>query len=92
MWCEFQKIYPKSEWTKHPRGQSKRLTGPAYGEPSGDNHPIGRCPHCNKRLRYRADYCIGGEFAGWCLPDHKAKEKLVKKSPKRKSKVNGRGR
>jgi hypothetical protein len=41
----------------------------------GIENPIVRCPTCNRRLRLKACYCVGGEFVGWRIPPHKAKEK-----------------
>lgn len=32
-----------------------------------------RCPTCKKRLKPKAQFCIGGEITGWELPRHKTK-------------------
>lgn len=85
--CDFKLFYPKDAWRfgkgkNPPRGM---------GEPSGPSRIV-RCPQCNKRLHLKAMYCVGGEFVCWDIPDHKAKMKETKKSPKRKSRKSGRGK
>ena len=90
-YCEFKKFVKSTEWTfYYTKGSSKRLVGPAYGE-RPLNAPIRRCPRCNKRLKLRARFCVGGEFITWELPEHKPRE-TRKPSPKRKSRTRGRGK
>lgn len=88
--CDFKKQCERNEWIFGTR-ESRQWWGPAYGHLSRP-HPMTRCPLCKRRLQVKAVYCFGGEFTNWCLPDHKPKGKLVKKSPKRATKAKGRGK
>ena len=86
--CEFKSSCDRSSWTFGQRSTGKMI-GPGYGDPSGD-HAVKRCPLCNKRLKLKAQYCIGGEFVNWALPDHKPRV-TRSKSPKRKTNKTRRG-
>lgn len=83
--CDFKLWYKSTEWANY------KAKGPAYGDLSRELTPIQRCPKCNKRLRMKAIYCIGGEFKHWIIPAHKPRV-TRNPGPRRKSKISGRGK
>ncbi len=71
--CEFKSL-PRDKWRFGASNKNRKLAQPTYGAgltTFSQERAIKRCPLCLKRLRLRADYCIGGEFASWRIPDHK---------------------
>jgi hypothetical protein len=93
--CDFRKTTPRGQWY-FGRGESRAMRAPRYGAgqqgiPKGPPRAIKRCPKCGKRLRLRASYCIGGEWVGWFIPDHKPRV-MRAKSPKRKNSYQSRGK
>jgi hypothetical protein len=94
--CDFRKTVPRKEWIFGASNKNRKLAAPSYGAgqqsiPKGPERAIVRCPKCNKRLRLRANYCIGGEFTNWYLPDHKPRV-TRSKGPKRQTRRQSRGR
>lgn len=94
--CDFKTSIPRGEWMFGADNSSRKMASPEYGAgqqgiPKGPERAIRRCPKCGKRLYLRAGYCVGGEFVTWLLPDHKPRE-IRKKSAKRQTKYQGRGR
>jgi hypothetical protein len=92
--CPFEKLCDRSTWIFGP-GKSRSMDVPRYGAgqqgiPKGPPRAIRRCPLCGKRLRLRANYCIGGEWTNWRIPDHKPRETRAK-SPRRQSQAGARG-
>lgn len=89
--CEFKRFIPADQWTFHyTLGASRRMIGPAYGD-APRNQPIKRCPRCNRRLKLKAGFCIGGEFVRWEIPDHKPRE-TRKPGPRRQPRRASRGK
>jgi hypothetical protein len=99
--CEFRRFIPAAQWTvygvdvrpvppKEKRVIGRNLRGPAYGD-APRNAPLRRCPLCNRRLRLKARFCVGGEFVRWEIPDHKPRE-TRKPGPRRASRRAGRGK
>ena len=87
--CEFRRFVKYTEWTWNSQPTAK-MAGPEYGDPPR-NQAVKRCPLCGKRLKLRANFCVGGEFRYWELPDHKPRE-TRKPGPRRKSRTRGRGK
>ncbi len=59
--------------------------GNEWADPQPKKITIVRCSTCNRRLTVRSIYCVGGEFVGYKIPEHKPKGyKIPKKFPKRK--------
>lgn len=102
--CEFKTQAPSKEWQFLPyesplpgygNGFGRKMRAPQYGAGQDGIAPeeraIKRCPLCGKRLRLRANYCVGGEFVAWELPEHKARV-TRKPGPRRSSRKSGRGK
>ncbi len=82
--CEFRRFVHYREWTY----------GEPYlpwGETPGGIQPTKRCPRCSRRLKLKANFCVGGEFVNWSIPEHKPRQ-TRKPGPKRQSKIAGRGK
>lgn len=95
MKCNFREVTNLNDWSFGPTPTGK-MKAPKYGAGRNGVAPAGkraikRCPKCNKRLRLRAIYCVGGEFSGWVIPAHSVRESK-NPGPKRKSTVAGRGK
>jgi hypothetical protein len=72
----------------HLRGSGK-MEGPTFG--NAPLNPIQRCTICNRRLKLKAIFCVGGEFLYWKVPQHKARTSR-RPAARRQSRFNGRGK
>lgn len=93
--CDFRTMTPRDQWF-FGREERRSMRVPRYGAgqqgiPKGPPRAIKRCPKCGKRLRLRANYCIGGEWTGWFIPDHKPRVTRSKSATRTASK-KGRGK
>lgn len=93
--CDFKSM-PRGSWIFGPSNKNRKLSPPPYGAgqqqiPKGPPRAIVRCPKCSKRLYLRANYCTGGEFTNWFIPDHKPRV-TRSKSAKRQTKTKARGK